>query len=301
LDDWKQGFLSPGYFGLVIAAAVWIVPESPQFVMSKKGREAARAPLQRVRAGDVSEELDSMEEMARKQASAGEVSYAELFTTPGLRKRLFVACALPAAQQFTGVNFFVSFSNEIFLGTGMKQEAIDAVPFGGALLFQWVGLICVVIGLLWVDSPWGGRKIQLNIAGGLMGTVLVLSYVAQRMNWPPTISAICVYAFFGGFQMAWGIVPWFYPAELFSLRERAKGMSLATASNFLANFVVGWYSPKLQAALGDANTMLAFGILNFVNLIFVNLCMKETKGVPLDDIPAMFDGLAQTKPLMADA
>lgn len=35
-------------------------------------------------------------------------------------------------------------------------------------------------------------------------------------------------------------------------------------------------------------TMLIFAGLNIINLLFVLFCIKETKGVPLEEIPALF-------------
>merc|ERR1711937_929028 len=103
-----------------------------------------------------------------------------------------------------------------------------------------------------------------------------------------------VFIFGFGFQLAWGIIPWFYPAELFSMTERERALSLSTFSGFLMNVVVNQVTLPLMS-WSFPGTFLIFGILNVTNCIFVLTCVKETKGVPLEDIPALFGGAAAKK------
>jgi len=50
ISGWEQGFLIPGYFGLLVGILTWICPESPRFLCDRYGKDRARAALQRVRA-----------------------------------------------------------------------------------------------------------------------------------------------------------------------------------------------------------------------------------------------------------
>jgi len=301
MDSWAQGFMIPGYFGALIGLLVWAVPESPRYLLGKGKMEAGRSALRTIRSGDVQEELDAIAETLRLEKEAGQVSYTDLFTKPGLRYRFFVAVYLPAAQQLTGVNAFTGFLNEFMIDAGVTQKSIDAVPFGGAMLFQWCGLIAVTMGLLLVDSPYGGRKVQLNAASFLMGPFLLLAAAQKFFHLSPILGEVALYVYWIGFQAAWGIVPWFYPAELFKMAERERALSLATSFSFLVNFVVGWITPKMLGSVGSGATCLLFGLFNVSNILFVSLCMKETKGVASDDVPALFDGATKTAPLMAEA
>jgi len=47
---------------------------------------------------------------------------------------------------------------------------------------------------------------------------------------------------------------------------------------------------------------LIYGILNVTNCVFVALCMRETKGVPLEEIPALFGpvNVARSKDKMVE-
>lgn len=55
------------------------------------------------------------------------------------------------------------------------------------------------------------------------------------------------------------------PAEIFPLRARAKGMSLAVSSNWLCNFAVGQWTPELLDRIGWATYIfyMAFNVVAF--------------------------------------
>lgn len=190
------------------------------------------------------------------------------------------------AQQFTGINAFLGFQNTVFKNAGADPETIDAIP-GPAFTFQICMVIGCIIGLVLVDSPVGGRRKQLNTASALMGPALIVGAVAGWANWNPQVMLVAVYVFGFGFQLAWGIVPWFYPAELFTMQERETALSLSTCCNFIANVVILWLANRMMA-LSPYGTFLIFGVANVTNVVFVLACAKETKGVPLEDIPGMF-------------
>merc|ERR1712050_427202 len=255
--------------------------------VDRYGKEKARPALQRVRQGDVSEELDYIDACLREEREAGQVSYVELFTKPGLRFRLFVACFLQAAQQMTGVNAFLGFQTDIFHSAGYQDDEINKFPNGPAMITQWVFIIASVTGLLLIDSRFGGRKRQLLGASLFMGPPLLIAAVVHFINGPAIVTSHMVWIFAFGFQAAWGIVPWFYPAELFQMNERERALSVSTFCGFLFNLCIGLITQTLFH-WSQGGMFLIFGILNVSNCIFVAFCMRETKGVPLEEIPGLF-------------
>merc|ERR1712151_1382500 len=285
--DWRQGFLVPGYLGLFVGVAAWACPESPRYLVDRYGKEKARPALERVRQGDVNEELDYIHSCLIEERKVGQVSYVELFTKPGLRFRLFVACYLQAAQQMTGVNAFLGFQTDIFHAAGYHSDEIGTLPGGPAMITQWVFIVGCVVGLFLIDSPFGGRKRQLLGASFFMGPPLLVAAVTHFVNGPPSVTGYMVWIFSFGFQAAWGIVPWFYPAEIFRMNERERALSISSFCGFLFNLCIGLITQTLFH-WSQGGMFLIFGILNVTNCIFVAFCMRETKGVPLEEIPALF-------------
>merc|ERR1712203_922373 len=301
LKNYSIGFLMPGMFGVVIAVLIWFFPESPNYLIEHKGKEAGRAALQSVRANDCNSELDAIEESMKREREIGTVSWCELFTKPGLRKRVFVACWLQIAQQLTGVNAFLFYQTSIFENAGLSDDDITKVPFGAAMNLMWLFVIGIIVGLVLIDSKYGGRRFQLISASVLMGGCLVFASIVQFMEIAAanTITCGCVFVFGFGFQYAWGIIPWFYPAELFLPSERERALAVSTFGNFAMNYVILDITKKIQSDWGNAWMYMFFGALNVGNIFFVLFFVKETKGVPLEDIPAMFGHVDKPDKLVA--
>merc|ERR1712125_104001 len=98
-------------------------------------------------------------------------------------------------------------------------------------------LLGCVVGLLLIDSPYGGRRSQLLGATTIMGPPLIIAGIA-RLAGNGLIPVIMLFFYGPGFQLAWGLVPWIYPAEIFAMNEKDRAVSLATFFVFLINFVI---------------------------------------------------------------
>jgi len=301
IKDWAQGFLMPGYFGIVVGLLVWMCPESPHWLAARYGIDRARPALQRVRDGDVDDELAFIDQCLRQEREAGQTSYVDLFCKPGLRKRVFVASYLQAAQQLTGVNAFLGYQSDIWKSAGiLPEDQLWNNGPGPGVILQIVFIIGCVTGLLLVDSKYGGRKCQLLSASVFMGPPLILAALVLLSGLDQKIIMYCVFVFAFGFQMAWGIVPWFYPAELFTMQEKERALSISTFCGFLFNVIISLIT-KLIYDKSQVAMYLLYGVLNVSNLVFVTFMMKETKGVALEDIPGLFDGTtkdSKTAPLV---
>merc|ERR1712203_1342380 len=92
----------------------------------------------------------------------------------------------------------------------------------------------------------GGRRIQLIGAIFVMVPALVLAAFAAMFSWNQIIVLVLVCIFGIGFQLAWGMIPWVYPSELFSMSERGRAMSLAVFSQYFANAIVFYMTPILM-------------------------------------------------------
>jgi len=245
LSDWVQGFLVPGYLGLAVGLGVWMCPESARFLLDRGKKDQAKAALQRVRAGDVSAEIDFIEQCMNTEREAGQVSWLQLFTTPGLRFRLFVACYLQAAQQFTGVNAMLGYQTDIFLAGGYTADEINQHFGGPAFLMQIIAVVGVITGLVLVDSRYGGRKVQLVGGAMFMGPPLLIAAFTHFAGGPGHVTAVMVFIFQFGFQASWGLIPWFYPAELFQTRERERALAVSSFCGFFSNFCIGYVTKPL--------------------------------------------------------
>merc|ERR1711881_324824 len=155
---------------------------------------------QRVRRGDVEVELDFLVKTLEAEKQSGSVAFKELFTKRGLNRRVFTACYLMVAQQFTGINAFIGFQDDIYIAGGADPATINSIP-GPAFLFQLTMTIGCVLGLVLVDSSVGGRRKQLNLAAAFMVPALIIGAVAGWAHWRGRVTLVTMYIFGFGFQL----------------------------------------------------------------------------------------------------
>ena len=79
------------------------------------------------------------------------------------------------------------------------------------------------------------------------------------------------------------------PAEIFPLGVRGKAVSITTTVNWLGSFAVGELVPSMLSAIGVGGTFYVTSASLCVCLLFVLLIGRETKGVTLERMEAVFD------------
>jgi MFS family permease len=93
------------------------------------------------------------------------------------------------------------------------------------------------------------------------------------------------------YGLTYGPVGWALPAEVFPSSRRAKGIGLASAVNWLANFTIGVAVPPMIVGIGYG-TYIFFACFCFLAAIFSYFCIPETSGKTLEQMDELFkDGL----------
>merc|ERR1712113_762130 len=118
--------------------------------------------------------------------------------------------------------------------------------------------------------------------------MLFLMGAAVQWGWSTNLELVFTCLFALAWQMAWGMIPWVYPSEHFTMAERDRATSLAVFLQYGSNAVLMVVVPNLMASVGSAGMFFFFAGFNLLNLLFVMTLVKETKGVPLEEIPALF-------------
>jgi len=281
---WSFGMVLPGIAGAILAVAAPFLPESPRFVFEKKDKSAGIKELKKIRTGNVEAEADDIMQLIEEERHVRPASYADMIVgDSNLRKRFLISCTLVLAQQATGVNAFLGYADHIFTMAGIDN------PLLFNLIWNFVMIIGCSIGLVLVDSPIGGRRIQLLGASAIMGPPLLLAATSLLFKWPGMILMVCVILYGVGFQVAWGTVPWIYPAEIFNMNEKGTAVSIAVCLNYLGNAAVVLVGPYLMdwSIIG---TFYMYGVLNMICMAFVWAFVVETKGKSLEEIPNLFKG-----------
>jgi SP family galactose:H+ symporter-like MFS transporter len=100
------------------------------------------------------------------------------------------------------------------------------------------------------------------------------------------VAILALLIFIIGFAMSAGPIIWVLCSEIYPLSGRDLGVSFSTATNWIANAIVGQTFLLLLAGFGNGNTFLLYGVLNVLFIVFFVLFVPETKGVSLEKIEA---------------
>jgi MFS family permease len=171
-------------------------------------------------------------------------SYKELFVNKSSFRRLWLATALQASVQMTGVSAIQYYSVTIYGqmgisgGDALKYQAYNSI----------IALAAQALCMLVID--YTGRRWPLilgnlgNCITFIIATILLAKYPAD-IGQPNThhsaswafIAMTWLYNF--SFSATCGPLSWIIPAEIFDTRTRAKGVSIATMTSFAFNTMIG--------------------------------------------------------------
>jgi len=162
-------------------------------------------------------------------------------------------------------------------------------PLTVACLFNGTQVIGILIGIYLIDSNsmLGGRRNMFVLAAWIMALPMFVAAMAVAWNWSGALVVVMVLIYGFGFQVAWGPVPWVYAAEIFSNAERDAANGLAVGMEYGANAVIVFVSPFL-VSWSITKSLTMFGIFNVLIATFCFFYVTETKGVPVELVPALF-------------
>jgi sugar porter (SP) family MFS transporter len=278
---WRLMFALGAMPGLLFLLGLVFLPESPRRLMGKGFDVAARASLRRLRAPlwDVDRELD---EMARTVAAEADRAsgYGALFE-PTVRPALLVAVALFFLQQLSGINAVIYYAPEIFDHAGFDNANTQILATVGV---GTVNFATTILAMLLIDRI--GRRPLLLL--GFAGTAITMLIIALAVVNPGLVPSWLVIAmlllYIASFAISVGPLPHVMMSEIFPLRVRGPGMSMASISNWGFNFVVVFAFPLMLAGPGLAATFTLFAVICLGGMVFTLVRVPETTGLSLEAI-----------------
>jgi MFS transporter, SP family, arabinose:H+ symporter len=275
-NAWRWMLGVAAFPSLLYALFCFGLPESPRWLLSRKGdREAGMEVLQRIEPdvsrAEIAIEADAIMAASSEQASSGN------FWTMRLRKPITLAILIAFFNQLSGINAILYFAPRIFelTGLGAKAALLQSIGIGVTnLIFTFVGL--------WLIDRLG-RRTLLYI--GSFGYITSLGLVAWAFfTGHLSIVPICIFAFIAAHAIGQGAVIWVLISEIFPNRHRAEGQTLGSFTHWIFAALLTTFFPKMVTAFPPGYVFSFFAGMMVLQLIWVKTLVPETKGVPLEQI-----------------
>jgi sugar porter (SP) family MFS transporter len=289
-------------WGLVLMSGIFFLPESPRHLLGEGREDEARSVIAELNGVPVDDPLvsEDMEELAfgiKAENEGGKAGWLECFSARNaLWKRTGNGMMLQFIQQLNGQNFYYYYGDTFFqsAGTQLSPYVIQTI----------LGAVSVVgtIPALYLIETWGRRRSLLTgallegfcaLIAGLVGHYTLApsgtdkSLLTQRnISGGDTLIAFAVLHVFC-FSMFWGPTPWVYLGESFPLRVRPKAIALGSATNWIWNFLLSFFAPRIAERIGPLILLIFFGMLMF-GYVYVYFAIPETKGLSLEEVDEMY-------------
>jgi sugar porter (SP) family MFS transporter len=284
LYGWRWMFASEALPALMLFFLMFLVPESPRWLVKNGRDKEAESTLRRVGGPAHAEaELAAIRENLTRESG----SLAQLLR-PGMRLMLLIGVALAILQQVTGINAILYYAPEIFkdLGFTMDVALLQTVAVGAVnLLFTLVAI--------WSVDRFGRKPLMICGAAGMGVSLLVLG-LAFFLQISGAWALIFILGYIACFAMSMGPVTWVILSEIFPTRIRGRAMAIATVTLWVSCYLVSQTFPMLNDApslvrlFHHAFPFWVYAVFCAVTVLFTLFFVPETKGRSLEEIERMW-------------
>ncbi|KAI6780694.1 Hexose transporter-like protein [Emericellopsis cladophorae] len=283
-------------FTIVLGVGILFFPETPRYDYKVGKAERAKQTLCKVYAANMNHwsvftQVEEIEAKVRLEHKVKQSSYKEfmgMWQAPRMAYRVLLGMTLQMFQQLTGANYFFYYGTTIF-------QSVQINSYITQIILNTINFLVTFLGLYMVEH-YGRRKSLISGALWMFVCFMIFASVGHfsldlknPQNTPSAGIALIVFAslFILGFATTWGPMIWTIQAEIFPTRYRAKGMALSTASNWIWNFCIGFFTPFITKDI-DFRYGYVFAGCNLCAAGIVYFFVIEGQGRTLEEIDTMY-------------
>jgi SP family sugar:H+ symporter-like MFS transporter len=294
IEAWRWMYLMQAVPAAIFLVALFLIPESPRYLVGKGRHEQADSVLARIFGAD-----GGKAKLAEIQASfsADHRPHLRDVLIPeggrgflGIRAIVWVGIMLAVFQQLVGINVIFYYGSTLWQLAGFDEgDALKINVLSGA-----VSIAACFVTIAVIDRI--GRKPLLLIgSAGMAVTLFVMVYAfshaaidpadPNRIIMSPDVGKVAViaanlYVIF--FNVSWGPVMWVMLGEMFPNQIRGSALAVAGFFQWFANYLIAQTFPVMAAKLGLAASYTFYGACAVISFFLVQRFVHETKGKELE-------------------
>ncbi|KAF5700530.1 hexose transporter [Fusarium mundagurra] len=298
--SWRLPILLQSMFSLICIFCLFLTPESPRWLSHQDMMEEALQVIASIAAnGDQSDEevrqqYQSVVDSRERERIAGKTaSYTELFATRSARRRLMLAVSVAVIVMASGNNIASFFLGDMLTNAGITNRTTQLQI--NIVLQSWC-LVCAMIGTFLMDRA-GRKTLCLSACVGMTILMFVIGALTKTFSTSQDLAGIygtvaCIFLFMGAYNVGITPITQLYPPEVLSYSIRTNGMVIWAGTIAIFAYSIGT-TLVFPIALEAISWRLYFiiGAWDVLETIFVTVFWVETKGLSLEEIDELFEGV----------
>jgi len=285
---WRWMYLAQAAPAAVFLVTLFLIPESPRYLVMKGKDDAARAVLTKLFGAEAADR--KIGEIRASFTEGHRPSFKDITGKAVFRPIVWAGLVLATFQQFVGINIIFYYGETLWRLAGVSEEvALERNIISGA-----VSIGAVLLALAVIDKI--GRKPLLLI--GSVGMALTLGAMTWAFSGAgadasgnltlgataglTALVAANLYVIF--FNFSWGPVMWVMLGEMFPNQMRGSALAICGLAQWGANYLVVQSFPGMAESIGLVGTYALYTAAAVISIFLVRSFIQETKGKELEDM-----------------
>ncbi|QNN65142.1 sugar porter family MFS transporter [Sphingomonas rhizophila] len=289
IEAWRWMYLMQALPAAIFLVALFFIPESPRYLVSKNRDQEARGVLTSLFGAEIADA--KLVEIRNTFAEDHRPRLSDIKSPGGgIRPVVWAGIMLAVFQQLVGINVIFYYGATLWQLAGFTEDQSLLINIVSGAVSIAACLITVAV----IDKI--GRKPLLLIgSAGMAVTLFVMVYafsqgsldadgnlqLSQQLG---TIAVVAANLYVIFFNVSWGPVMWVMLGEMFPNQIRGSALAVAGFFQWFANFLITMSFPVMAASLGLTTSYAFYAICAVISFFLVQWAVHETKGKELEEM-----------------
>jgi MFS transporter, SP family, sugar:H+ symporter len=287
---WRWMFLMQAVPAAIFLVALFMIPESPRYLVSKGridraegvlaslfGSDAARSKLDEIRATFSADHRPRLSDIAGRGLL-------------GIRPVVWAGIMLAAFQQFVGINVIFYYGATLWQLAGFTESQSLTINIVSGVVSIAACLVTIAV----IDKI-GRKPILLIGSAGMAVTLFAMTYAFSQGSLDPagnlvlsknlgTLAVVAANLYVIFFNFSWGPVMWVMLGEMFPNQIRGSALAVCGFVQWFSNFLISFSFPVMAAKLGLTISYTFYGVCAVISYFLVQKLVHETRGKELEQM-----------------
>ena len=289
IEAWRWMFLMQAIPAAIFLVALFMIPESPRYLVSKGRTEQAKGVLASLFGADVA--AAKLDEIRATFAEDHRPQLSDIKAPGGrIRKIVWVGIMLAAFQQFVGINVIFYYGATLWKLAGFteQQSLLINIVSGAVSIAACFGTIAVI-------DKIGRKPLLLIGSAGMALTLSAMTFAFSQGSLDPqgnlvlskdlgTLAVVAANLYVIFFNFSWGPVMWVMLGEMFPNQIRGSALAVSGFVQWFANFLISFSFPVMAAKLGLTVSYAFYAVCAVISFFLVQSMVRETRGKELEQM-----------------